>query len=83
MSIELKAALIRTLRTYIQVAGPALIALALANLSGQQPLDFAAWKVALLSGVPAVISFLWNRYLDPSSVPSLSVPVPQPPEGKP
>jgi hypothetical protein len=69
-------------RTYLQVAGPALIALGLAALSDNEPIDFAAWKVALLSGVPAVVSFAWNYWLDPSKYPSLSVPQGQPPGGK-
>jgi hypothetical protein len=83
VSIELRAALKRMIRTYIQVAGPALLALGLAALNGDEPLDFNAWKVAALSGVPAVVSFAWNYWLDPSPLPSISVPVPQPPEGKP
>jgi hypothetical protein len=67
VSIKLKAALVRALRTYLVVAGPALLAVA----SSANPFDVAAWKVAAVSGIPAVISFLWRYFLDPSPVPSL------------
>lgn len=67
MSDKLKTALIRALRTYIIVAGPALIALA----SSDNVFDFTAWKVALASGIPAVLSFAWRYFLDPTTIPSL------------
>lgn len=65
---KIKAALVRALRTYLVVAVPAI--LAVLNSSG--PLDdVSAWKVALYSGVPAALSFLWRTLLDPSPIPSL------------
>jgi hypothetical protein len=70
MTANLKNALIRTLRTYLVVAIPALIAV----LTTTGPVDWSAWKVALLSGVPAALNFLWITVLDPSSLPSLTVP---------
>jgi hypothetical protein len=67
MSDKLKTALIRALRTYLVVAGPLLIGVA----SSDQISNFAAWKVAAASGIPALLAFLWRYYLDPTAIPSL------------
>lgn len=68
MSPQVKSAVTRALRTYLQVVVPALLTL----LTDAGPVqDIEAWKVALWSGVPALVAFLWRLYLDPSSVPSL------------
>ena len=67
MSDKLKAALVRALRTYIVVVGPVLIAI----INGSNPFDLAAWKAALLSGIPAVLTFAWRYFLDDTNIPSL------------
>lgn len=75
---HIEAAAVRALRAYIVVAGPALIATA----QNTGPTDLSAWKVALWSGIPAVLTFLWRALLDPSKLPSLR-DVDQPaPDGK-
>lgn len=62
-----QAAAVRAIRAYIVVAGPFLIATA----QNTGPTDISAWKVALWSGVPALLTFLWRAFLDPSKIPSL------------
>lgn len=64
---RVKDACIRAARTYITVAGPAFLALATNSVW-----DVAAWKVALMSGVPAALAFLWRLIVDPSPIPSMN-----------
>jgi len=70
MTTKTKDAVRRALRTYIQVAGPAFLAI----VAGADPFNLAAWKVAALSGVPALVAFAWRQWLDDSPVPSLTTP---------
>lgn len=65
---HIQVALVRGLRTYLAVAVPAVLLL-LADTGPST--DISAWKVALWSGIPAVVSFAWRAFLDPSSIPSL------------
>ncbi len=68
MTPKVKSALIRAARTYLQVVVPAILSL----LTDAGPVaDVSAWKVALWSGVPAVVAFFWKYYLDASPIPSL------------
>ena len=64
----LRSGIIRALRTYIVVVGPALLSLA----SGTGPVTIDAVKVILWSGVPAAASFLWRVLIDPLPVPTLA-----------
>jgi hypothetical protein len=42
-------------------------------ISGSQPLDPTALRAAAAAGFIAVVTLLWNAFLDPSPVPSLRV----------
>ena len=68
MNARLKSALIRTLRTYLQVAVPAILAVS----TDTGPIHIDAYKAALLSGIPAALAFLWRVLLDPAPVPTLA-----------
>ena len=68
MNARLKSALIRTLRTYLQVAVPAVLAVSTDN----GPIHISAYKAALYSGVPAALAFLWRAFADPTPVPTLA-----------
>lgn len=45
-------------------------------LAGSQPVDVGALRAAGAAGLVAVITFLWNGFLDPSPLPSLRVEKP-------
>lgn len=70
---DTKAALLRAARTAIQMAISAATVwlLALVPQLAAWGLDEAQVQAALWAVVTAVFAFVWRRWIDPSSVPSL------------